>query len=249
MTGLLFFIVIAMWGSVLVPIALRNHDRKNLEKSMLSADQKITRWHWQQRESLSPRQRAFIRRRRVAMTLMAMFVATVVMSAAGKISFAWIAVPIGLIGSFVSFAKKNKVDFVKPRPKAKPRVHPDHPSNWRLPTSTVVTETVVEEKIEVKKRTWVPVETPLPSYVQAERAAKFARRIDATTPASATWTGREMIDAAVQLRQQRAQKLAEAQSRLEEARALAMENARRAAMAANENNGVPVTPFRRAANQ
>ena len=58
-----------------------------------------------------------------------------------------------------------------------------------------------------------------------------------------------MIDAAVKLREQRAQKLKEAQARLEEARAIAMENARRAAMAANQNNGVPVTPFRRASNQ
>jgi hypothetical protein len=58
-----------------------------------------------------------------------------------------------------------------------------------------------------------------------------------------------MIDAAVKLSEQRAQKLKEAQARLEEARALAMENARRAAVAANENNGNPVTPFRRAVNQ
>jgi ElaB/YqjD/DUF883 family membrane-anchored ribosome-binding protein len=58
-----------------------------------------------------------------------------------------------------------------------------------------------------------------------------------------------MIDAAVKLRQQREQKLIEAQARLEEARALALENARRAAIATNQNNGVPITPFRRAVNQ
>lgn len=245
MTGLLFFIVVAMWGSVLIPIALNNQDRRNLEKSLLTADQKLPRWHWQQRESLSTRQRAFIRRRRVAMTLLASLFASVVMSAAGKISFGWIIVPVGLLGGFVYIAKKNHVDFVKPVQRATSSTAHDIHQTQAIPLSKVVVEKIVEEKVQVQKRTWVPVETPLPSYVQADKAASIARRNERY----ATWTNQDMVDAAVQLRQQRAQKLAEAQARLEEARALAMENARRAAMAANENNGVAVSPFRRAANQ
>lgn len=245
MTGLLFFIVVAMWGSVLIPIALKNQDRRNLEKSLLVADQKLPRWHWQQRESLSPRQLAFVRRRRVAMTLLASLVATVVMSTAGKISFGWITIPAGLIGSFVFIAKKNRVDFVRPVQRVAKAPSQDLHETQAIPLGKVIVEKIVEEKVQVQKRTWVPVETPLPSYVQADKAAAIARRNER----HAAWTNQDMVDAAVRLRQERAQKLEQAQARLEEARALAMENARRAAMAANANNGMPVTPFRRAANQ
>lgn len=241
MTGLLYFIVIAMWASVLIPIALKNHDRKNLEKSLLPAGEKLPRWHWQSREKLSTRQRAFVRRRRVAMTLLAAFFASVVLASAGKISFAWIVLPVGLLGGFGFAAAKRP----QPAPVVRRVTKPVATPTVSAPTSKVVVETVVEEKVEVQKRSWVPVETPLPAYVTAERAASFARNIEADRP----WTGQEMIDAAVKLREQRAQKLKEAQARLEEARALAMENARRAAMAANQNNGNPVIPFRRASNQ
>ncbi len=86
----------------------------------------------------------------------------------------------------------------------------------------------------MQKRTWLPAE-PKPQEV----VASSDRR----------WTSQEMIDAAIALRQQREQKLREAHARLEEARAVAMENARRAAMAANQNSGTTVIPFRRAANQ
>jgi hypothetical protein len=103
-----------------------------------------------------------------------------------------------------------------------------------IPTSKIVVEKVVEEKVEVQKRTWLPAD-PVKQVV----APAAERR----------WTSQEMIDAAIALRQQREQKLREAHARLEEARAIAMENARRAAMAANQNNGNPVIPFRRAANQ
>jgi multidrug efflux pump subunit AcrA (membrane-fusion protein) len=114
-----------------------------------------------------------------------------------------------------------------------------------ISNSTVIVEKTFEQKTEIQKRTWVPIEIPMPSYLTAERA----KASDRTNNSARTWTSQEMIDAAVKLTEQRAQKLKEAQARLEEARALAMENARRAAVAANENNGNPVTPFRRAVNQ
>lgn len=242
MTGLLFFIVIAMWASVLIPIGLKNHDRKSLEKSLLQDGQQINRWHWQARESLNPRQRAFLRRRRAAMFLLSLLVGTIVMSAAGKISFAWVVLPIVLLVGFTKAAAKipTPVRSVKPRgsfAQAQP--------TQVIPVSKVVVERIVEEKVEIQKRSWIPVETPLPSYVAAERAAAQARKVEVER----NWTNQEMIDAAVELRNQRVAKLKEAQARLEQARALALENARRAALAADKNNGVPVTPFRRAVNQ
>jgi hypothetical protein len=241
MTGLLFFIVFAMWASVLIPIGLKNHDRRNLEKSLLADGQQINRWHWQAREDLTPRQKAFIRRRRVAMVLLTALISTVVMSTAGRSSFFWIALPAILIALFSYAASKapSPSKIVRPVELMQPK------TTQTISNSTVIVEKTFEQKIEVQKRTWVPIEIPMPSYLTAERA----RASDRTNNSARTWTSQEMIDAAVKLTEQRAQKLKEAQARLEEARALAMENARRAAVAANENNGNPVTPFRRAVNQ
>jgi hypothetical protein len=241
MTGLLFFIVFAMWASVLIPIGLKNHDRRNLEKSLLTDGQQINRWHWQAREDLTPRQKAFIRRRRVAMVLLTALVSTVVMSTAGRISFFWIALPTILIALFSYAASKapSPSTTIRPAELMQPQ------TTQTISNSTVIVEKTFEQKTEIQKRTWVPIEIPMPSYLTAERA----KANDRTNNSARTWTSQEMIDAAVKLTEQRAQKLKEAQARLEEARALAMENARRAAVAANENNGNPVTPFRRAVNQ
>ena len=241
MTGLLFFIVFAMWASVLIPIGLKNHDRRNLEKSLLTDGQQINRWHWQAREDLTPRQKAFIRRRRVAMVLLTALISTVVMSTAGRISFFWIALPAMLIALFSYAASKSP----SPSTTIRPAELMQPQTTQTISNSNVIVEKTFEQKIEVQKRTWVPIEIPMPSYLTAERA----KASDQTNNSARTWTSQEMIDAAVKLTEQRAQKLKEAQARLEEARALAMENARRAAVAANENNGNPVTPFRRAVNQ
>ncbi len=232
MTGLLYFIVIAMWASVLIPIALKNHDRRNLEKSLVTPGEIAPRWRWQSREELSPRQRAFIRRRRVAMTLFTAIVASVVLGTAGQISIAWVALPSSLLVGFGYAAAK------RPAPKLIRRVAVNPTMGTQqtqiIPTSKIVVQKAVENNVEVQKRTWLPAE-PKPQEV----VASSDRR----------WTSQEMIDAAIALRQQREQKLREAHARLEEARAVAMENARRAAMAANQNNGTTVIPFRRAANQ
>lgn len=231
MTGLLYFIVIAMWASVLIPIALKNHDRRNLEKSLLTDDQVAPRWRLQSRQEVSPRQRAFKRRRRVVMTLLSAIAATSVMGAAGQISLAWILLPSGLFISYGYLAANQPLPKQVSRPMAQ---NMQQHQTQIIPTSKIVVEKVMEENVEVQKRTWLPADPQ-----QTVGVAESERR----------WTSQEMIDAAIALRQQRELKLREAHARLEEARAIAMENARRAAMAANQNSGNTVLPFRRAANQ
>ena len=83
---------------------------------------------------------------------------------------------------------------------------------------------------EDKPRTWKPVETPLPAYVTAQRAANYTRAIEADRP----WTSQEMLEQAARLQEERSERIKQAQQRLEEARALAMEKARRAALAASQ---------------
>lgn len=235
MTGLLYLIVVGMWGLVFVPIYMKNHDREQLE-SELSADEgsiQPPKWRWARREAPTPRQRAFIRRRRVFMGLLTMLVATTVAGLTGHISLVWTVIPVALNLSFVALAAAAA--------KQKPAVRNSMPhagAAYVAPTATVaqsVAAPVAERRPETqhdaaKPRTWKPVESPLPSYVTADRASAFTRGIEADKP----WTAQEMLEQAAVLREERAERIRQAQQRLEEARAMAMEKARRAALAANQ---------------
>lgn len=227
MTGLLYLIVVVMWAVVLVPIWLKSHDRAQVEKGLREEGEVTIKWRWQKREPMSPRQLAFVRRRRAAMTLFSALVASIILSASGKISIFWIAVPTSLIIGFATVAARNAKN--KPRPvrvklkqdNTAPRTQaaiPDHRTEI-----ITLTETVTETR-----RTWQPVETPLPSYVKADKATTYSRVLDSEKP----WTGQDMVEQAELLKSQRAQRIQESQKRLEEARAIAMEKARKAALAA-----------------
>ena len=242
MTGLLYLIVVVMWAVVLVPIWLKSHDRAQVEKGLREEGEDITRWHWRQREPMSPRQLAFVRRRRVAMLLFTALVATIVLSAAGSISVFWIAAPTVFIVGFAAVAARNAKH--APRPTRKHQTHnvnaprtqaaaPDHRTEI-----IALTETVTETR-----RTWQPVETPLPSYVKADKATTYSRVIDSEKP----WTGQDMVEQAELLKAQRAARIQESQKRLEEARAIAMEKARKAALAAAQT--YPEVAEKRAVNE
>ena len=210
-----------MWAVVLVPIWLKSHDRAQVEKGLREEGELVTKWRWQQREQLPPRQLAFIRRRRVAMILFTALVATVVLSAAGKITVFWVAAPTFLIAGFTAVAPRTQAAI------------PDHRTEI-----ISLTETVTETS-----RTWQPVETPLPSYVKADKATTYSRVIDSEKP----WTGQDMVEQAELLKSQRAARIQESQKRLEEARAIAMEKARKAALAAAQT--YPEVAEKRAVNE
>lgn len=242
MTGLLYLIVVVMWAVVLVPIWLKSHDRAQVEKGLREEGESENKWRWQQREPMTPRELAFVRRRRVAMTLFTALVATIVLGAAGRISAYWIAAPTLLIISFAAVAARNAKRAPRPirqqqtqnesAPRTQPAV-PDHRTEIIALTNTV-TET---------RRTWQPVETPLPSYVKADKATTYSRVIDSEKP----WTGQDMVEQAELLKAQRAARIQEAQKRLEEARAIAMEKARKAALAAAQT--YPEVAEKRAVNE
>ena len=100
MTGLLYLIVIVMWAVVLVPIWLKSHDRTQTEKNLLEEGEVSPQWRWRQREPMSPRQLAFVRRRRVAMVLFTALVATLVLGSSGIIPIYWTALPVVMIAGF-----------------------------------------------------------------------------------------------------------------------------------------------------
>ena len=235
MTGLLYLIVIAMWGLVFVPIYLKNHDRDQLE-SELAADEgrrEEPRGRRAISEAPTARQKAFIRRRRVFMFLLTTLIATVVAGITGHISLVWVVVPVALNLGFVGLAAAA----AKQQSLPVQQVRYETPAVTVPPTSAPMTATVVNHTPQKQQqssapRTWKPVESPLPSYVTAERASTYTRGIEADKP----WTAQEMLEQAAVLREERAERIRQAQQRLEEARALAMEKARRAALAANQTN-------------
>ena len=241
MTGLLYLIVVVMWAVVLVPIWLKSHDRAQVEKGLREEGEATAKWRWQKREPMSPRQLAFVRRRRAAMTLFTALVATIVLGSAGSISVFWIAAPTSLIIGFTAVAARNAKRVPQPmqqqaRDDSAPRTQaavPDHRTEI-----ISLTETVTETR-----RTWQPIETPLPSYVKADKATAYSRVLDSEKP----WTGQDMVEQAELLKTQRAARIQESQKRLEEARAIAMEKARKAALAAAQT--YPEVAEKRAVNE
>ena len=242
MTGLLYLIVIVMWAVVLVPIWLKSHDRTQTEKNLLEEGEVSPQWRWRQREPMSPRQLAFVRRRRVAMVLFTALVVTLVLGSSGIIPIYWSVLPVVMIAGFTAAAAKNfrsaprKVYQSNSQETSVPLTQPAIPG--QVTEVVALTETVTETR-----RTWQPIETPLPSYVSAEKATKYARVLDSEKP----WTGQDMVEQAELLRNQRAARIQESQKRLEEARTAAMEKARKAALAAAAS--YPEVAEKRAVNE
>jgi len=242
MTGLLYLIVVVMWAVVLVPIWLKSHDRAQVEKVLREEGELAVKWRWQQREPMSPRQIAFVRRRRAAMILFTALVATIVLSAAGRISVFWIAAPTLLIAGFAAVAARN----AKHAPRLSRKLQSEDETVPRTQAAIPDKRTEVialTESVTETRRTWQPIETPLPSYVKADKATTYSRVIDSEKP----WTGQDMVEQAELLKSQRAERIQESQKRLEEARAIAMEKARKAALAAAQT--YPEIAEKRAVNE
>jgi dihydrodipicolinate synthase/N-acetylneuraminate lyase len=242
MTGLLYLIVVVMWAVVLVPIWLKSHDRAQVEKVLREEGELAVKWRWQQREPMSPRQIAFVRRRRAAMILFTALVATIVLSAAGRISVFWIVAPTLLIAGFAAVAARN----AKHAPRLSRKLQSEDETVPRTQAAIPDKRTEVialTESVTETRRTWQPVETPLPSYVKADKATTYSRVIDSEKP----WTGQDMVEQAELLKSQRAERIQESQKRLEEARAIAMEKARKAAIAAAQT--YPEVAVKRAVNE
>lgn len=232
MTGVLYLIVIAMWAVVLIPIFLKKHDHRALEKEVDKLDSSLvqSKWHFAARTPASPQEQAFIRRRRVFMGLLTALIGTFVAGLTGSISIYWVALPASLNLGFVIAASNAATRQVQMPHPVVPTAHLQQ-HDAKVPVATPAVEKPIVKINEEKPRTWKPVETPLPAYVTAQRAANYTRGIEADRP----WTSQEMLEHAAKLQAERSERIKQAQQRLEEARALAMEKARRAALAASQN--------------
>jgi hypothetical protein len=226
MTGLLYLMVIVMWAVVLVPIWLKKHERSRLEETLREVGELPAKWHWAKRQPRDARTKAFIRRRRTLMALLSALIGSILMSASGAISPILIVVPAGLLIAFISAAFKVT--------RAPQRVVQPRPQHFAAPApqTIVATETAVPTAAQDATRTWQPVESPIPSYVRAAKATAYPRNLDAQQP----YTSAQMLEQAAALREERAKRLKAAQLRIEEARAVSMEKARKAALGAVERH-------------
>lgn len=244
MTGLLYLIVIVMWAAVLFPIFLKKHDQAQLQKSV-GIERQFTGIRWQNRVTPTPRQQAFIRRRRTLMTLLTATIVLILAGLSGMISIFWTLVPVVLLIAFVTAAVSNGTKLIAiPDAPVRTAISPAPIQNQVQVTVALKMDAPVSaEEPEQQSATWQPVEPPMPAYVRASRATAVPRAIDAQKP----WTGQDMVEHATRLRQQHAERIKEAQKRLEEARALSMEKARRAALSVRPVEAA--TEQDRAANQ
>jgi len=220
----LYLIVIVMWAVVLVPIWLKNHERTQLEQKLREVGELPTKWHLAQRPFRDARAQAFIRRRRTLMVLLSTLIGSILLAASGRISPFVILLPSGLLAAFASVAIKVA--------RAPQRVvAPVRTVARPVPQQSAATPTVVTPQAKPSEsRTWQPVESPIPSYVRAAKATPYPRNLDAEKP----WTSQEMLEQAARLRQEQNRRRVEGQARLEAARALVMEKARRAALGAQQ---------------
>jgi len=224
MTGLLYLMVIVMWAVVLVPIWLKSHERSRIEQTLREVGELPAKWHWAKRQPRDARTQAFIRRRRTLMTLLSVLIGTILMGASGVISPVLIVIPTGLLGAFLYAALQ-----VNRAPK---RVAASRTPATTAPVQQplVARETATPVTAPAESRRWQPVESPMPSYVRAAKATAYPRNLDAQKP----YTSAEMLEQAAALREERAKRLRAAQLRIEEARAVSMEKARKAALGAVE---------------
>ena len=243
MTGLLYLMVIVMWAVVLVPIWLKSHERSRIEETLREVGELPAKWHWAKRQPRDARTQAFIRRRRTFMTLLSALIASILMSASGAISPFLIVLPAGLLVAFLSAAfKAARAPQRVPNPLARTATAP-------VAQTVVTVETAVPVAKQEESRSWQPVESPIPSYVRAAKATAYPRNLDAQKP----YTSAEMLEQAAALREERAKRLKAAKLRIEEARAVSMEKARKAALGAVERQQPPAQPNvedeRRAVNE
>lgn len=229
MTALLYLIVIAMWAVVLVPIWLKGHDNAQLEKKLAALGEAAPKWRMRQREELTSGQRAFVRRRRTMMGLLTAVIASILLSASGVIPVFFVALPVTVLAVFVAAAiRKVRVDASRGVRTVQVRTAQrttSAPQQAQTPTSST-TQTQVTEP--VNPRAWRPSEAYVPGYVTAPRATAQPRVLDSQKP----WTADDMLEQAAVMRAARNARVKETQLRLEEARAIAMEKSRKAALAA-----------------
>ena len=228
MTGLLYLIIIGMWAAVLFPIFLKKYDQSQTNKSV-GLKHEIKSWHWQPKPEETPRQQAFVRRRRVVMGLLTAIIGTFLASMSGVLPIYIAVVPVVLLALFVYVAISQGHKITQTPVQAPIFAMSQTVANSQQETVVVAVDRLYETiEQETAGNTWQPVEPPLPAYVKAARASDIPRGIDATKP----WTGQDMVEHAAKLRTEHAQRIKQAQKRLEEARAISMEKARRAALSA-----------------
>lgn len=232
MTSFIYLLVLVIWAVILVPMWLKNHDEVQEETVTEKSHHTFVVAHFMNRPELTPRQRAFRRRRRTLMGLLTALIASIFLAAAGSIPVFVIAIPGIALAAFIGMAAYYAYETAqRTRPAKAVRTHTTQVHTPRVETTAHAEVSTTPQAAVKDSRSWVPRETPEPSYVKAAREPITLRNLDAQRP----WTGQDMIEQAEAMRTTRMARLNEATERLEQARAIALERARTAAASAERN--------------
>ena len=209
-----------MWAAILVPIWLKNHDRAKVEKTIAEQTSTPLSWKIAPRNPASRKHQAHVRRRNVLVSLLAAVVTSAVFVILGVVPFYILLLPIGLLVAFTSAAAR--VATTTPR-----RVSTAPVSSQPLQQPVSVSHSSeIESDSESDDRVWQPVEPPVPSYVRMQRAGSGSQSADVRR----SWTAQDMLEQAARVREERAKQMKESQRRIVEARAVALEKVRKAAI-------------------
>jgi hypothetical protein len=212
-TGLIYVVIIALWGAVLIPIWLRRHDQISEVRSTARFQSAMSSLGRQQRLRNSARQQAARRRATVLGVLTLLLASTLIL---GVMSMApiWLAfVAAGLLLAYIvatAMTANQRTTAATRRPRAEPAPEvveesvdvvveeaPAAPSRRRM-KSLAEDEEFVRWNAWDEDDAWEAIPQTLPTYVNAPRASSVPRRIDRAHDGD--WSGSAMVRAAQQVR-------------------------------------------------
>lgn len=211
-----------MWAAILVPIWLKNHDRAKVTKTLVKETSQPVTWKIAPRRPVSRKKQAYVRRRNVLVSLLATVVVNAILVVLSVLPFITLVIPVGLLLAFTSVAAKVATSSSRQVSRSTIKA----PSVVQHTAQTTEAAEQIDDAPASNERTWQPVEPPVPSYVRMQRTGSASTAADSRK----SWTAQDMLEHAAQLREERAARMKESQRRLEEARAVALEKVRKAAI-------------------
>lgn len=225
MTGLIYVVLIAMWGVVLVPRWLRHHDEtrrrreaERLERALNphatvipdTADEEFVDWSQYLRsltrinvaetapwvETLRrPVGPQARRRRTIVIALAATFAISLVGVVAGLLPGVLVVLSAALLGGYVTAVALQLRQWEQRRAVAEQHQVPAQTAATYADAAPVRDGVRVMTGNRAAGSQWEPVPATLPTYTAKSKASKIPRRIDLTARG---WTGADMVELARQ---------------------------------------------------
>lgn len=221
MTGLIYVVIIALWGAVLIPIWLRRHDQISEVRSAARFQSAMSSLGRKQREQSAARQQAARRRATVLGILILLLASTLILGVTSTAPI-WLAfVAAGLLLGFLVVAAmtaNQRKPAAPQRRRSAPAVQEEEEivveevrEAAPVTTSRRRVKSLAEDEEFMKWNAWdeddawEAIPQTLPTYVNAPRASSIPREIDRAHDGE--WSGSAMVRAAQQARRPKTQEV------------------------------------------